>query len=253
MVRLASLVAVVLTLVASACGTDNALDPGSAPPGEAEASSIVSEPLSRAVVDFGGFSSTIEHPYLPLAEGTTWTWEVSTAEGSIDRLEMVVTDERLLVMGVEAVVVRVTLFVAGEIEERTDSWYAQDVDGTVWLFGEIDESYEDGSLVETTEWAAGVDGAQAGIVMHAIPAIDKVYREGFLAGEVEERGRVIAIDATVLGPTGTYENVWVIENWSDLEPDVVERKYYAAGVGLVYLDSDHPDADSVELIAARDR
>lgn len=62
--------------------------------------------------------------------------------------------------------------------------------------------------------------------------------------------RGIARDCTTLtGATGTFDDVVVVENWSDLEPDVVERKYYAPGIGLVRQDSDTVDADVIELVA----
>lgn len=200
-------------------------------------------------IDPGVFAATVDNPYFPLEIGATWTYEVITAEGETDQLEVVVTDQTHTVMGVETTVVEVTLLVDGEIEERTDSWYAQDDTGTVWLFGELDEGYEDGELVETSTWEAGVDGAWPGVMMPGNATIDEIYRVGYVPGEMEERGRIVAIDASAEVPAGNYTGLRTVENWSDLEPGVIERKHYAAGIGLVYQDSDHPDADIVSLIA----
>jgi len=197
----------------------------------------------------GVFAAKVDNPYFPLEIGSTWTYEVVTAEGETDQLEVVVTDRTKTVKAVETTVVEVTLLVAGEIEERTDSWYAQDDTGTVWLFGELDEGYEDGELVETSTWEAGVDDARPGVVMPGTATVDQVYRVGYVPGEMEERGRIVATDTTVEVPAGNYSDLWTVENWSDLEPGVVERKHYAPGIGLVFQDSDHPDADIVSLVA----
>mgnify|MGYP003573070252 FL=1 len=45
--------------------------------------------------------------------------------------------------------------------------------------------------------------------------------------EVDE----VAASATV--PAGAFDDVVIIREWNPLEPDVVEDKYYAPGVGAV--------------------
>ena len=34
-------------------------------------------------------------------------------------------------------------------------------------------------------------------------------------------------------PAGSYDDVLVTEEWTPLEPDVIELKYYAKGIGVV--------------------
>ena len=34
-------------------------------------------------------------------------------------------------------------------------------------------------------------------------------------------------------PAGSFEEVLVTEDWTPLEPDVLERKFYAPGVGQI--------------------
>ena len=36
-----------------------------------------------------------------------------------------------------------------------------------------------------------------------------------------------------MGPAGTYRDVIVTKDWDPLEPEVVEEKYYAPGVGHI--------------------
>ena len=47
-----------------------------------------------------------------------------------------VTTETVVIEGVTCVVVHDNLYSAGLLLERTSDWYAQDVDGNVWYFGE---------------------------------------------------------------------------------------------------------------------
>lgn len=158
------------------------------------------------------------------------------------------TDQIRTVLGVETTVVHVTLTVDGETEEVTRSWYAQDNAGAVWLFGEIDHGYEDGTLVETTTWEAGFDRALPGIVMLGDGETDETYRVGYLAGVMEEKGRLVATDRVLSTAAGNHVDVWVVENWSDLEPGVIERKHYASGIGLVLADSEDPDSDTLKIV-----
>ena len=58
----------------------------------------------------------------------------------------------------------------GEKVEDTFDWYAQDKDGNIWYLGEDTKEYEDGKVVSTEgSWEAGVDGAQAGVIVPAKP------------------------------------------------------------------------------------
>ena len=80
---------------------------------------------------------------------------------------------------------------------------------------------------------AGVDGAQPGIVMLAQPTVGEFYRQEFLEGEAEDVARVLDVDATIRSGSATYSDAIVTEDFTALEPGVVEHKAYAPGVGLV--------------------
>ena len=68
--------------------------------------------------------------------------------------------------------------------------YAQDAAGNVWWFGHEDAG--------TTGWEAGVDGAEAGLVMAAKPRRGDGYRLAEVPGE-DLRAEVVEVDdATVL-------------------------------------------------------
>jgi hypothetical protein len=72
---------------------------------------------------------------------------------------------------VTATVVQDRVYTNGELTEDTFDWYAQDQDGNVWYLGEDTKELQGGQVVSTEgSWEAGVNGAEAGIIMWADPA-----------------------------------------------------------------------------------
>jgi hypothetical protein len=175
----------------------------------------------------------IDNPYLPFTPGSRWVYE-GTDDGEEEHIEVVVTDQRRRVMGIDAVVVRDIVSTGGEVIEDTYDWYVQDTTGNVWYLGEETAEYEDGEVVSTEgSWEAGVDGALPGIVMQAQPEVGQAYRQEFYEGEAEDLAEVARLgeQETVAGTA--YDQVVVIEEWNPLEPEVVEEKFYAPGVGTI--------------------
>jgi hypothetical protein len=133
-------------------------------------------------------------------------------------------------------VVRDTVTLDGLLVEDTFDWFAQDREGNVWYLGEDVTNYdEDGEPTDHDgSFEVGVDGAFAGIVMLADPQVGDAYRQEFYPGEAEDLGEVVRAGETVSVPFGDFEDVLVTTDWNPLEPEVIEEKYYAPGIGLVY-------------------
>jgi len=213
-----------LLAAAAACGSDGGraavIDPGDGG-------------NYAPVIDPAAFVAAVDNPYFPLEPGASWVYE-SRADGEVERIEVVVTDERRRVMGIEATVVRDTVSVDGRTVEDTFDWFAQDRDGNVWYLGEDSKDYEDGRVVSTEgSWEAGVDGALPGIVMAAGPRVGFAYRQEYWKGVAEDMGEVLRVDGRASVPAGAFDRLVVTRDWNPFEPDVVEEKYYAPGVGLV--------------------
>ena len=152
-------------------------------------------------------------------------------------------------MGISATVVRDTVEEDGEVVEDTYDWFAQDDEGNVWYLGEDSKEYEDGEVVSTEgSWEAGVDGALPGIVMLAEPAVGDAYRQEYLEGEAEDLGEVHELGARETVPAGTFGDLVVIREWNPLEPDVVEDKYHAPGIGVVLEVTVEGGDERVELV-----
>lgn len=173
------------------------------------------------------FVGAIDNPWLPLAEGNEWTYDV---EGQGSGTTVVsVADGTATVAGVEVVVVETRIAEQSpgvEVTARMTDYYAQDRAGNVWWFG------REGS------WEAGVDGAQAGLAMPADPRLGDGWRLALLEGVVEDR----------LTVTHVEDDLVVLRHEDTAQPGEVVQETYEAGRGLVRtfnLDGPHRSSELV--------
>ena len=183
-------------------------------------------------LDPSDFSAEIDNPYWPMRPGSRWVYRELDPDGR-KRVEVAVLDRTEAIEGIEARVVHDVVSEDGKVVEDTYDWYAQDGDANVWYLGEDTKEYEDGKVSAKGSWKAGVDGAQAGIALPGTPVVGQEYRQEYYAGEAEDMGRVLSVDEWVDVPAGTYRPVLMTKDWTPLEPDALEHKFYAKGVGPV--------------------
>lgn len=180
------------------------------------------------------FTTAIDNPYFPLTPGTTMIYRGKNEEGASLRNRTSVLRDTRVVNGVTCVVVRDRAYEAGELVEDTRDWYAQDLAGNVWYFGEDSRDIEDGQVVgRGGSWEAGINGAVAGIIMRAVPRAGDAYRQELAPGIAEDEARVLGFGAKVRTPFATFGNCLQNEEFTALEPDLLEHKFYAPGIGLV--------------------
>lgn len=176
------------------------------------------------------FVAGVDNPWFPMVQGARFVFDGD------EHVEVEVLPETRDILGIDATVVRDTVFEDCEIIEDTRDWYGQDAQGNVWYLGEDTAEYEGGKVTSTAgSWETGVDGALPGIVMLADPQAGDIYRQEFYEGEAEDLGEVTAISGSVSVPARSWSgaDVLVTEEWTPLEPDVRERKIYAVGFGVV--------------------
>ena len=220
--RIRFLIALVPIALAAACGSG----------GTDGASTTPTPPYAPTIVP-AQFTDQITNPYFPLTPGTTYVYE-GTADGVAEHNEVTVTSDTKTILGVRCVVVHDVVTQDGEVVEDTFDWYAQDSAGNVWYFGEDTKEYENGAVVSTAgSWEAGVGGAQPGIVMKAAPDVGDTYRQEYYAGEAEDMAKVLSVSESKTVTNGSYEDVVLTEDFTPLDPDVVEHKYYAPDVGFI--------------------
>jgi hypothetical protein len=245
--------ALLAALILAACGDDT-------PAAEnAAAGSTAADESAQPVIDPGDgdyaptidpadFSDIVDNPFMPLRPGARWDYEERAADGEVEQIVVEVLDERRTVMGVATIVVHDVASLDGVVIEDTYDWFAQDSAGNVWYFGEDTTSYDDAGTASTNgAWEAGIGGALPGIAMPAEPEVTGVgYRQEYLAGEAEDMGEVIAVSGSVSTPFRDFDDVIVTRDWTPLEPDVVEEKTYARGVGFV--SETKNDGETVALV-----
>ena len=237
------------TLVCVACASSAndpaATDPSSppAPEGPAGSSSSAGSKLPTGAdpvdLDPADFSANITNPYWPMKPGTRWIYRsAETGSDPQDVVIVVTTATKKLANGVTARVVRDTASSKGQIIEDTLDWYAQDSAGNVWYMGEDTAEFEKGKIVSRAgSWEAGVGGALPGIIVPAQPQVGQTYRQEYKKGEAEDNGEVLATTHRVEVKGGSFEDALVTMDTSTIEPDVVEYKFYAPGIGpLLALD-----------------
>jgi hypothetical protein len=181
------------------------------------------------------FVSLVDNPYFPLIPGTKYVYEGETEDG-LERIEIEVLSETRGVMGIQATILHDVVYLDGKLIEDTHDWYAQDKDGNVWYLGEAVDNYENGELKDHAgSWEAGVDGALPGIIMYADPAahVGESYQQEYYAGEAEDFADLLSANESVTIPFGSFDNVVKTKDYTPLEPDLLEHKYYAQGIGLI--------------------
>lgn len=181
------------------------------------------------------FTTDIDNTYWPMAPGTRWVYRETDADGGVLRVVVTVsTETKEIANGVTARVVRDTVTQDGEVVEDTFDWYAQDAQGTIWYLGE-DTAEFDGGEVTSTEgsFEAGVDGALPGVIMPGTPVAGLAYRQEFYEGEAEDNGQILSLSEMADTPAGHFDDVLLTKDTITIEPDVLEYKLYAPGVGPV--------------------
>jgi RTX calcium-binding nonapeptide repeat (4 copies) len=175
------------------------------------------------------FVKGVTNPYLPLKPGTTLVYK------NVDGTESVrfqVTRETKMVMGVECVVVLDKAFADGQLHERTFDYFAQDINGNVWYFGESVQNIDNGKVINTNgSWLAGVNGAEPGIIMQANPQVGQVYAQENAPGIAQDMADIVSLTRVADVPYGSATNVLQTHDFTPLEPTHHEYKSYAKGIG----------------------
>ena len=240
--------ALVLVLAVS-CG-DQGGKPGSPTAAEATDNPSFPPPISpyNPGIVPSDFVTSIDNPYMPWRPGTRYSYR-GESEGEKETNAVYVTDQTKEILGVDCTVVLDVVKTEGEVSEKTLDWYAQDRYGNVWYMGEKSAEYENGKVSSTKgSWEAGVDGAQPGIVMLGDPKVGDRYRQELYKGEAEDMAEVLKLDESIAVPQGSFDNVVVTKEWNPLDPKVVESKYYARGVGVVFEHSVKGPKELLQLI-----
>lgn len=191
--------------------------------------------------------SVTPNRFFPLVPGSQWVYRSPSETVTIDVLGKV---ERI--EGVPCTVVHDVVKHNGQTIEDTLDWFAQHVDGSVWYCGEQSEELEDGRVVDVAgSWRAGDEDARPGIIMQAVPHVGDTYRQEFALGDAEDAATIRSISASATVPAASCSHTCLVtREFTPLEPDLREDKYYAPNIGLV-LSVDRTTGERLELIRYR--
>ncbi len=193
---------------------------------------------------FAADSSISDNLYFPLMPGTVYTYVGQEVGNGVTELNRIfVTFGTKEILGVQARVVRDTAWVDGVLAEDTDDWFARDTAGNVWYMGEDTTTFEyddEGNLIGTSKegsWQAGVDEALPGFIMEANPIVgDNYFQESAPNNGALDQATIISLDETISIDLGTFTDVLQTLETTELDPDAREFKYYAPGVGLIFVE-----------------
>ncbi|MEZ5935242.1 MAG: hypothetical protein R3F54_25605 [Alphaproteobacteria bacterium] len=201
-------------------------------------------------LEIGG--SVAPNPYFPLEQGRSWVYESED-----ETVTVTVTDRTKLIEGVRCLVVTDVVQGDGKSVEVTEDWFAQDTAGNVYYCGELVQNFEEqedgeAELVDLDgSFKVGRDFAKPGLIMPAVPEVGFAYRQEFALGEAEDVARIVAIDASETTPGGSCSGDCIkTEEFTPIEPDVLENKFYAPGIGFM-LEVDPESGDRLELIETK--
>ncbi len=219
--------------VAAATAAQTSPPRSPSPSAPAPSSAAPSFALGSGPIDPANFTATVDNPWFPLMPGTVFT-SVGERDGKAIDI-FTVTHDTKVIDGVTCAVVDDRGIIDGVLEERTLDYYTQDLAGNVWYFGEDTQELDAKGHVTSTEgtWHAGVDGAVPGIYMEANPVVGHTFRQEFYKGHAEDQFIVKDLTASIKVPYGVFNDALLTEEWTTLEPDVLDHKYYVKGIGQV--------------------
>jgi hypothetical protein len=200
--------------------------------------------------DPADFVAGVTNPFFTLTPGTINYYE-GQAGASAETDSVEVLSETKTILGVTATVVHDRVYTEGILTEDTFDWYAQDNAGNVWYLGEDTKELENGQVISTEgSWEAGVNGAEAGIIMWADPSahIGEEYRQEFARGVAEDLGKVVGINQSIDVPFGSFTGCVKTEDRSALEPGILENKFYCPEVGITLEAGLQGSTDRNELV-----
>jgi hypothetical protein len=213
---------------------------------------VVPRAGERVTLDPADFSARITNPWWPMSVGSRWVYRETAPDGTTQRdVVAVLSTTKKIASGITARVVSDVATEDGVPAEVTRDYYAQDRCGNIWYFGEETTEYENGKPKSTAgSFEAGVDGAQAGVIVPARPRLGMRYRQEQYAGHAEDRAEIFSLREQVEVPFGYFRGrrVLMTRETNPLEPKVLEYKFYARGVGPVLAIGVSGSADREELV-----
>jgi hypothetical protein len=201
--------------------------------------------------DPADFTGDAANPWFPLVPGTRWTYRQVAPTGSREVVAEVLPGKRDIA-GVSTTPVRWQAPTRGRARTVMVRWYAVDRDGNVWWFGQrVGPAGQPLDSLATRSFLAGRNGAEAGLVISAVPRAGDGYLNARQPHEVDRRSTVLSLTGTVATPTKTYHPAVITRDLSELDPLHTVETYFARGTGIVTQQDTSSTSTSLELLRVR--
>jgi hypothetical protein len=201
--------------------------------------------------DPADFGPRVDNPWFPLATGTRWTYRRYTPYGS-QILTATVLPRTRDVAGVAATAVRWQVIRHGHGVTAVVRWYAEDRAGNVWWLGQrVRRSAAAVDPLADRSWLAGQGGAEAGLVVSAVPRVGDGYANAQAPGVIERRSTVVSLTATVATPRRTYADAVMARDSGSRHPTQVEQTFFVRGIGVVAQQTSDVTTSDLALVRVR--
>lgn len=180
--------------------------------------------------------TTITNPYYGPADGKKYTY-VEFEVGKAPNKKIVIQRRTVTkkIYGIDCIIHQDVVSENGIVIEDTDDWLAQDDDGNLWYMGEFVNNFDSLGKFEDNDgsWEADVEEAEPGYWMPAKPTVGLKYHQEFWQNEAEDEAEVVEVGRTVNIPMGTFKDCIVTKDFTRIEPQFYELKFYAPGIGFI--------------------
>ncbi len=172
--------------------------------------------------------------YFILEPGYELILEGMDGEDSVKLIITVLSDTES-VDGVMTRVIEERESVNGQLAEISRNFFAFCQNNeSVFYFGEDVDIYRDGKIISHEgAWRAGIDSNRPGLMMPGLTFPETKYLQEIAPDIAMDRARIITVDTILVTPAGKFDSCLVVEETTPLEPDALEYKIYAPGIGLI--------------------
>jgi hypothetical protein len=160
-------------------------------------------------------------------------------EDGANRLVITVLNETRLVDGIETRMIEERESEDGQLVEVSRNYFAiSKRTNSVYYFGEEVDEYKNGAIKSHSgAWLSGRNDAKFGLIMPGQNLLKGKYYQEIAPNVALDRAEIISLRETIKTPAGEFKNCLKTRETTPLEPDVIEYKYYAPGIGLVQEES----------------
>ena len=181
------------------------------------------------------FNSTGRNPFFILEPNYQLVLATGPDADEEANLTITVLNETKEVNGTETRVVEERETSGGELAEVSRNFFAVcEETNSIFYFGEEVDEYENGRVVSHGgAWLAGEGENRPGIIMPGTILLGSRYYQEIAPKVAMDRAEIVNMGTTIQTPAGDFTDTLITQETTALEPNELELKYYAAGIGLL--------------------